>query len=96
MEMRQYTIFDSKAEIYLQPFCFSTHGASLRAFKETVNDGQSNISKHPADYTLFYIGIWDDNTGEQKPETHINLGNGLEQVEQNTPFSANGNNLNAG
>ncbi len=84
---KQYSVYDSKAEIYLPPFCFPTHGASLRAFKETCNDGQSSIAKHPADYTLFYIGEWDDNIGIQETVTHINLGNGLDQVDnQELPF----------
>lgn len=81
--MKVYTIYDNKAEIYFQPFCFATHGASLRAFKENVNDGKSTIWKHPADFTLFYVGNWDDNLGMLTTEKHVNLGCGIEMVETN-------------
>lgn len=103
MESKLYTIYDQKAEIYLPPFCFPTHGAAVRAFTETVNDPQSNIAKHPEDYNLFYIGTWDDNSALFEAASPANLGGGLEfknnEPDPYLPLSAPtdlSNKLNAG
>lgn len=93
MLKKMYTIYDQKAEIYLDPFAFPTHGAALRAFGATVNDTESNIGKNPADYNLFYVGEWDDNSAVFESCSPINLGGGLEQIENaQVPFNV----LNAG
>lgn len=59
--MHIYTIYDSKAETYLNPFYFKNKGEAIRAWTETVNDGKSTMSKYPEDFTLFKIGEFDEN-----------------------------------
>lgn len=59
---RVFTIYDCKAEMYLQPFCFKTVGQASRAFEESCNDINHQFNKHPEDYTLFELGTYDDNT----------------------------------
>lgn len=76
---RIYTAYDSKVENYLPPFFVKTKGAALRAFTEFVNDPNTQFHKHPADYTLFEIGEFDENSGQIAPyETKINLGVAIE------------------
>lgn len=55
-----FTIYDSKGEVYLPPFCSRTKGEALRMFQETANDLKSNICKYPSDFTLFHLGAYDD------------------------------------
>jgi len=55
-----FTIHDSKAEAYMQPFFFPTRGLAIRTFTDMANDSQSNIGRYPEDYTLFEIGHYDD------------------------------------
>lgn len=64
MQKRIYTIRDSKAEIFNQPFYYNTHGEAERAFKQLVMDEKSSISKFPEDYDLYYLGLYDDNSGK--------------------------------
>lgn len=64
MQLRAFTVYDSKVESYLRPFFMQTPAEAIRAFKETVNDGQSAFSKHPEDYTLLEVGTFDESTGE--------------------------------
>lgn len=74
-----YTVYDSKAEVYLQPFMFKTKGEAIRAFTETVNDNKSNISRYPEDFTLFHLGEYDDNSGQYKLlEIKVSIGLALE------------------
>lgn len=81
MKLNIYAIYDSKIEAYMQPFFMRTKGEALRAWEELANDSKSNISKHPADFTLFEIGEYDDQTGAVKAnEARVNIGNALEWV----------------
>lgn len=80
-----YTVFDEKAEAFLPPFFVPAHGLALRAFKDCVNSNDHQFGKHPADYTLFYLGTWDDVTCNFKIETRKSLGNGVEFKEIELP-----------
>jgi len=82
MILKAFTIYDNKAEAYLNPFFMGTTGEALRAFTDAVNDRNnpnSNLTRHPADYQLFEIGEFENGTGNLlNKEPRVNLGNGLE------------------
>lgn len=79
--LKMFSIYDCKAEIWLQPFYAIASGAAVRMFEQVVNDPASEFSKFPADYTLFEIGYFDGASGTVSGlEAHINLGVGLEYV----------------
>lgn len=80
MKMRLFAIWDSKAEVYSQVMSSPSSGSMIRSFADTVNDGKSDFSRHPADYTLFCVGEYDDQVGVVTPIVHVNLGNGLQYV----------------
>lgn len=57
-----FTIFDCKAESYLQPFFSLNEATARREFSQAVNgDGQFN--KHAEDYTLFQLGTFNQEHG---------------------------------
>lgn len=59
-----FTVYDSKAEIYMQPVFFQTTGQCLRSVADAVNSNDHVFSKYPADFTLFEVGMFDDSNGE--------------------------------
>lgn len=63
MKMYMYSLFDTKASVYLPPFCVRAPGEATRMIADLVNDPQSNIGKHPEDYSLWHVGFWDDEDG---------------------------------
>lgn len=74
-----FTVYDSKAETYLNPFYMKNKGEALRAWTETVNDNQSTMSKYPADFTLFLIGEYNPDTAQiSMLDAKETIGNGLE------------------
>lgn len=76
--LNMFTVYDSKAETYLRPFSMLTKGEAIRGFITTLNDGQSEMSKYPADFTLFHVGTFDPKNCEIKLNAVLeNLGNGL-------------------
>lgn len=79
MILKVFAVHDSKVGAYLQPFFQRSKGEALRSWEGVCNDGQSAMSKFPADFTLFEIGEYDDSTGVIKPhEAKISLATGLE------------------
>jgi hypothetical protein len=79
MKLNVYSIFDSAASAYTQPFFMHNDGLALRAFSDNVNaETPNNISCHPDQFTLFKIAEFDDSSGEIEKITPKSLGNGLE------------------
>jgi len=79
MKQMIYSVMDSKVKVFTQPFNRRNANEALRDWQNTVNDPQSPFGRHPGDYTLFEIGVFDDETGQiQMHESFTNLGNGLQ------------------
>lgn len=64
MELKIFTIRDSKGEIFHPPFYCKTHGEAERTFRELAKDPNSLISKYPEDYDMYALGTYDNNTGK--------------------------------
>ncbi len=74
-----FTVFDVKAEAYLQPFFAHKEALALRMFTEAASDPDHQFCKHAEDYTLFAIGEWEENSGEiQMYDVKKPLGNALQ------------------
>jgi len=79
--MNVYAVHDIKAEAYLQPFFAQTNGLAIRMFQQAANDQDHQFWKYAEDYTLFYIGIWDDSAGVLHSVTKEPLGSALQYRE---------------
>lgn len=62
MVYKIYSIFDSKVGAYMPPVMYRSKGEVLRALINTLRDDKSSFAKYPADFTLFELGEWDDNS----------------------------------
>lgn len=67
MLLRAYSIYDNKALVYRAPFFASTNGEASRSFADLANDINTIVGKHPADYSLFCVGAYDDQKGQLHP-----------------------------
>lgn len=67
MMLRAYSIFDTKALVYHQPFFAPTNGAAVRMLSDTANDMTTSIGRHPADYVLHCVGHYNDQDGVMTP-----------------------------
>lgn len=76
-----YSIYDSKMAIFAQPFFARTEASALREWLNLSNDETQAINRNPEDYTLFYLGEWDDQKGSiETPKAPISMGSALEQI----------------
>ena len=79
MILKIFSVYDAKAEAYIQPMFFHSRGQAIRAFTDTANDPSSQLCRHAGDFTLFELGDFDDSTGiVQMAEHASNLGKALE------------------
>lgn len=67
MKHNMYAIYDTAAGMYLRPFTAIADGQAQRGFSDIIMDKDHEFGKHPEDYTLFKVGIFDDNNGEITP-----------------------------
>lgn len=63
MRLVIFTVYDSCAELFGQPFFTNTVGAAERIIGEAVNEAGHSFNKHPGDYTLFELGTYESDTG---------------------------------
>lgn len=63
MELKAYSIRDSKASIFNPPFYKKTHGEAERDFTTLCKDEKSTCAQYPEDFDLYFLGTYDDQTG---------------------------------
>lgn len=80
MNLKLFTIFDSKAEAYMPIFSFTATGLAIRAFADMAADKNHNVGQHPADYTLFEIGEFNPISAEITTSAKRSLGTAIEFV----------------
>lgn len=65
MKYQVCTIRDAQLSTYSPPFYTKTKGEARRSFRDAVNNTDPNnmLKKHPEDFSLWAVGLWDDETG---------------------------------
>jgi len=75
MNFNVYSIFDSKSKIFSQPFVALNDDVAKRNFSVLANDVQTQVGRHPSDFSLHRLATFDDNLGTFDDEIGIeNLG----------------------
>ncbi len=80
-----FSIRDSKAAAYLQPFLAQNAAVAVRLIADTAMDQGSLLYKHPSDFELFQIGHFDQNTGAITPEKHLAVGKVVDFLQSEMP-----------
>ena len=76
MNVTMFSVFDSKAGVYTQPFFAPTVGVAIRSLQSLMLDHSHTFYTHPEDYTLYRLGEFDDNVGDiaaTNPEAIANM-----------------------
>jgi len=58
-----FSVYDSKAGAYTQPFYAVNRRVAIRMFSELANDPNHAFGMHPEDFTLFELGSFNDQDG---------------------------------
>lgn len=77
------SVYDTVAKVYGPPLAFLNSGEAVRWFSDMVNDRQeNNVSKHPKDFVLYEIGLYEDSTSvivSHKVPTRLGLGSDFKE-----------------
>jgi len=82
MKVQCYAIFDQASGIYERPFFSATDQLVKREFQDVATTGDHPIAKHPEHYSLWRLGIFDNNNGKLTDETNECLCTALEIISQ--------------
>lgn len=78
-----FSVHDSKAEAFIQPFYAPTVGVACRMFEQACNDETSDFNKYAGDYTLFHLGEFDqDSASFNIHQAPVNLGLAITFINQ--------------
>lgn len=58
-----YVIHDVVSDAFMSPFYSPQDGSAVRAVVTQLRDPNSMLAQHPADYSLYRIGEFDDQLG---------------------------------
>lgn len=53
-------VYDAAVKAFATPFFVRSKGEAVRSFGDACTDPKIELGKHPDDFTLHYIGNWDD------------------------------------
>lgn len=62
MILQIFSVFDKKTMAFNEPFFVHNRELAMRAYSVASLDPASFISKNPADYGLYHLGSFDDET----------------------------------
>ena len=82
MEKYIFTVYDSAAHAYLDPFVAPSVDFAIREFKKVVNTEGHQFNLYPSDYTLFLVGSFDPMSGNLKGQNITSLGVAVTFMEQ--------------
>ncbi len=83
MDKMAFSVFDSAADMFLEPFFAPTIEFALRGFREAVNQEGHQFAKFPQDYVLFHIGSFNVSKGELTSMAPHSLGVAISFIERN-------------
>ncbi len=82
MKHNVYSIYDLAAGLYSRPIFCQSDAEALRMFNDLSVDVEHPVGKHPEDYSIFRLGIFDDIKGTLVDEDNQCLSTALEAVSQ--------------
>ncbi len=80
MKTQIYAIYDTASAVYQRPMFARADGEIMREFQNICVDKEHPCGQHPEDYSLFRLGIFDDQTGKVTDEKNECLATGLEMI----------------
>lgn len=61
------SVYDTKAGIWYPPMFHAHVAQAIRAVEQVANDASTSLGRFPADFELWRLGHFDDQTGEFSP-----------------------------
>lgn len=89
MIYRVFTVRDNAVQAFMTPFFMRSNAEAVRAMRDTMSDGKNLLSRHPADYFLYCLGLYSEEDGKfqvfETPEIVVALADLVERPVQSVP-----------
>lgn len=85
MKYYVFAVYDHKIRAFMRPHLWVNQQQALRDFVIISNDLDTQIGKHPEDFSFFEIGEYEDEKGEFTNIKHINHGLAATWVRKGEP-----------
>ena len=74
MNLKMFSIYDTKTGMFHTPFFAPHTGVAIRMMSDLGQDLSTVIGRHPHDFALYELGIFDDANASYTPIPLNNLG----------------------
>lgn len=64
---------DRAIDSFGTPIFVVATGQAIRSFADEINNGESQFAKHPDDYDLYQLGMFDSDEGTLVPQHPVKL-----------------------
>jgi hypothetical protein len=81
MIIEMYTIYDMKTEAHKFPMSSTNEQTFIRAVKNALKEGTSELAQNPEDFAIYRVGTFDDSEGKIHPIPPIHVTNVINLVE---------------
>lgn len=82
MNLLVFAVRDSVSGIYDRPFCARSEGEAIRSFGDIAQDKNHTIGMHPEHFSLWALGMYDDNTAALTPKEATFIVNAVDCLSQ--------------
>jgi len=86
MRLQAFSVFDKAVGAFLPPFYVRSRGEALRGFSQAVNDEKHDFNRHAADFSLMFLGEFDDQSGVFQTSDPVRVISAFECLAEN-PFT---------
>lgn len=73
-----YAVYDKKVGVHMTPFFVRSEGEARRVFLDIFMNEEHSLTRHAGDYDLYYIGTFEENSGNISRDTVCQIWTGLE------------------
>jgi len=74
MIVNVFALFDTKAQYFTAPWFYPHAGQAIRACIDLGSDLNTTVGRHPADFHLYQIATYDDQTAALAAHAPVSLG----------------------
>lgn len=87
MGLEAYSVYDKAVGAFLPPVFVRSRGEMIRSFTDAVNSKEHQFNRHCSDYTLYFLGMFDDDSGMIESADPVRVVSALEVLVPEEPFT---------
>jgi len=85
LNQQLYSVYDSKVQSFSPPFIQRNNADATRNFAQAAAEPNSQLAQFPSDFSLYFIGTFDSETGILHKGVHVNLGTAASYLHKPIP-----------